>query len=90
LQIIKGLIIEYTFIKKSPLSPFYQRGVYSLPLEKGGEEGFYRQWEYYYETVITLTIIGQDAMFKIMHYVFTIMQCSLYAVKEHAKTGGHK
>ena len=29
-------------IKKSPLTPLYQRGVNSLPLVKGGKEGFYK------------------------------------------------
>jgi len=29
-------------IRKSPLSPLCQRGVYFLPLAKGGQEGFYK------------------------------------------------
>jgi hypothetical protein len=31
-------------IRKSPLAPLCQRGVFSLPLEKGGEEGFYKKY----------------------------------------------
>ena len=40
-QIIKGLIIELTLPRKSPLALLFQRGVLFLPLTKGGEEGFY-------------------------------------------------
>ncbi len=39
---IKSLKIELTCFTKSPLAPLCQRGVFSLPLEKGGEEGFYK------------------------------------------------
>jgi len=35
-RIIKGLIIELTFIRKSPLAPLFQRGGLFLPLTKGG------------------------------------------------------
>jgi hypothetical protein len=40
--VIKGLKIELTCTAKSPLAPLCQRGVISLPLGKGGEEGFYK------------------------------------------------
>ena len=36
LMVIKGLIIELTFIRKSPLAPLFQRGGLFLPLTKGG------------------------------------------------------
>ena len=40
--VIKSLKIELTCSTKSPLAPLCQRGAFSLPLEKGGEEGFYK------------------------------------------------
>jgi hypothetical protein len=42
LIIIKNPKIEWTCFTKSPLPPLFQRGVFSLPLVKGGEEGFYK------------------------------------------------
>jgi hypothetical protein len=41
-KLIKSLKIELIDSAKSPLSPLCQRGVFSLPSEKGGEEGFYK------------------------------------------------
>jgi hypothetical protein len=49
-QATKGLIIEWTFAGKSPLTPLCQRGELFLPLAfltchrqaKGGQEGFYK------------------------------------------------
>jgi hypothetical protein len=38
-------------IEKSPLSLLYQRGVYFLPLAKGGEKGFYNQCLHTYDSV---------------------------------------
>jgi hypothetical protein len=40
LQIL-GIMIE-----KSPLTPLYQRGELSIPLEKGASEGFYNECLY--------------------------------------------
>ena len=42
MHLIKGLKTELTCTAKSPLAPLCQRGVIFLPLEKGGEEGFYK------------------------------------------------
>jgi hypothetical protein len=34
------MFIESGIFEKSPFAPLFNRGDYSLPLEKGGQEGF--------------------------------------------------
>jgi hypothetical protein len=51
LIIIKGLIIELTFIRKSPRAPLFQRGDYSSLCQREVRRDFIKQCRHYYETV---------------------------------------
>jgi putative methanogenesis marker protein 8 len=58
----KKCISKASLIEKSPLTPLCQRGVYFLPLAKGGEEGFYNQCLHTYDRISIFKNAVRDAV----------------------------
>jgi hypothetical protein len=63
LVIIKGLIIELTFIRKFALAPLFQRGDYFSLCQREARRDFIKQCRYYYETVNIYKLIVLQRIF---------------------------